>query len=202
MNPSGKIFEIIAKLDEKNRYYILGGLLLLIFLIDYFLVLQPQLSTLRSLNPKISLLAGDIKTAEENNRKLNQYQNDLTRLRDKMKLVNQSIISEGEVPWIMEKISRMANKSGVKIDQIMPLKSSQTMLMKNNEAKYFSLPILVDARSGYHDFGRFINDLENSENFLSVSNFTFAADANDTLREVAKLTVKVVVFEKMEVASK
>ena len=65
MSPSfGKISEIIPKLDEKNRYYILGGLLLVISLVDYFLVMQPQLSTLRSLNPKITLLAGDIKTAD------------------------------------------------------------------------------------------------------------------------------------------
>lgn len=202
MSSLDKISEIIPKLNEKNRYYILGGLLLVIFLVDYFLVMAPQLGTLRVLNPKITLLATDIKTAEENNRMYHQYQLDQERLRDKIGIISQRIISKEEVPVIMERISRMANKAGVKIDQIMPLKGSEEMVMKNNEGKYYSLPILVDARTGFHDFGRFINELEKNDVFLSITNFTFAADANDTVRHVAKLTVKVIIFEKAEEGSK
>ena len=200
MNPLEKIPEIIAKLDEKNRYYILGGILLGIFLLDYFLVMQPQLATLRSLNPKISLLAKDIRSAEDSIHQYTKYQKDLTNLKEKGTVVNERIISKEEVPMVMEKISRMANKSGVKIDQIMPLKGSEAVLMKNNDGKYSALPIQVEARSGYHDFGRFINQLENSEIFLSVANFSFAADASDTLRQAARLTVKIVVFDKTDKA--
>lgn len=202
MSSFDKISQVIPKLNEKNRYYILGGLLFVIFLVDYFLVMAPQLGTLRVLNPKITLLASDIKTAEENNRMLSQYRVDQERLLEKINAANKRIISKEEVPLIMEKISRMANKAGVKIDQIMPLKGSEEMVMKNNEGKYYSLPILIDARSGFHGFGRFINDLEKYEGFLSVANFMFAADANDTTHHVAKLTVKVIIFERVEEESK
>ena len=202
MNALEKISEAIPKIDEKSRYIILGGVLILIFLVDYFLVMQPQLKTLRALNPKITLLAGEVKTAEENIRKIDFYQAELVKLRDKVDVVNRRIMGKEEVPLIMEKISRIARNNSVKIDQIMPLKGSEEQVMKNNEGKYLALPIRLDARSGYHDFGRFLNEIERNDTFFNVSNFTFMADGNDNMRHVAKLTLKVVIFEKNDEESK
>ena len=202
MNPLDKISGLLPKIDEKNRYYILGGILVFIFLMDYFLVLQPQLSTLRSINPKITLLEGDLNNARDNVKKTNQYEADLVKLREQLKAIERQVISKEEVPMVLEKISRMANKFSVKIDQIMPLKGSEEIALKNKENRYLYLPILVQARSGYHNFGRFLNALETDAIFLNVTDFSFTADGNDPERHVAKLTIKIIIFEKTEEGNK
>ncbi len=193
------ILSQLPKVDEKNRNFLLGGVLIVIFLLDYFLVMSPQLKTLRTLNPKISSLATDIKTAKEDIKKINQYRQEIAKLNEQQEKANRRVITNEEVNWVLESISRMANDEHVKIDQIMPLKGSETVLLTNKDGKYYSLPIMVNARCGYHDLGRFLNKVERGDVFLSINDFSFAASGDDTSRHVAKLTFKAVVFEKTEI---
>ena len=192
------ILSQLPKIDEKNRNYILGGVLILIFLLDYFLVMSPQLKTLRTLNPKLGTMSTDIKSAKDGIAKLNQYRQDISKLNEQQDKANRRVITKEEVNWVLETISRIALDEHVRIDQIMPLKGSETVLLTNKDGKYYTLPIMVNARCGYHDLGRFLNRIENGDVFLSVNDLSFAASGDDTSRHVAKLTFKTVVFDKAE----
>ncbi|MDZ4242529.1 MAG: hypothetical protein U1D99_06870, partial [Candidatus Omnitrophota bacterium] len=55
-----EITKIIAKLNEKNPYYVPIGGLLLILVLDYFLIMQFQLANIRTLNPKVATLSQDL----------------------------------------------------------------------------------------------------------------------------------------------
>ena len=192
------ILNQLPKIDEKSRNFILGGVLILIFILDYFLVMGPQLNTLRALNPKISALSSDIKTAKEGMAKINQYRQDIAKLNEKQEKANRRVITKEEVNWVLDSISRIAIDERVKIDQIMPLKGSETVLLSNKEGKYYSFPIMVNARCGYHELGKFLNKIEHGDVFLSVNDLNFAASGDGTDRHIAKLTFKTVVFEKAE----
>ena len=197
MNIQEEISKLIAKINAKNPYYMLGGILLVIFLLDYFLIVQFQFSNLRSINPKISAKSQEFREAKKNIEQLGQYNQQVKDLKEKRNQVSYRVKSKDEIPLILEHISRIANKNNVKVEQMMPITSSQKEVLKNNEGKYFSVPISVEAVSSYHDLGRFLYDLEFGEEFLSISNFTISANPADTAHHFVYFTIMAIILEKV-----
>ena len=68
------------------------------------------------------------------------------------------------------------------------------MLVDDNKRSYYALPILVQARSGYHDLGRFLNQLEKSNLFLYVTSFSIIA-GEDARAHALKMNLQAIVFE-------
>ncbi|MFA5060376.1 MAG: type 4a pilus biogenesis protein PilO [Candidatus Omnitrophota bacterium] len=193
-----KILNILLQATEKNGQYILIGVLLGIFLLMYAIVTRPILNNLTKISPKITLLSKDYRQALSDIKNVENYQAQVVQFREKMKTVGLKILSKEEIPAILENISRLAGQSKVHISQIMPLKESQELILSNDEGKYYSLPILVNARGGYHDIGRFFNKIENDKIFMSVIDFDIAATSDDPLKHLAKITIKAFILEKIE----
>ena len=141
------------------------------------------------------VLSQDLKKTQEDIQNLHVYQGQVNNLKDKVSVLGDKIRSKEEVPIILERISELANKYHIRVDQIMPMFDDQELIMKGKEGKYFSLPIMIDARSNYHDFGRFLTDVENSDISLTVEKFSILANAQDTLKHTVKLTLQAVVLE-------
>lgn len=189
-----KISGIISKIDEKNRHYFLIGALVFIFLLDYFILMRPQLDTLTKISPEIKLLSQDLEKAREDIQKLGFYQGEVKRLEGQVAQTSQTIKSKEEVSIILEQISRMANQNNIRIDQIMPSIEEQKMLLKDKNRTYYALPILVQAKSGYHDFGRFLNQLEKNDLFLYVTSFSIIS-GEDVRAHALKMNLQAIVFE-------
>lgn len=189
-----KISEFISKIDEKNRHFFLIGALLLIFLLDYFILMRPQLVTLTKVTPEIKLLSQDLGKAREDIQKLSFYQGEVKRLESQVAQISQTIKSREEVSIILEQISRMANQNNIKIDQIMPSIEGQKVLLEDKNRTYYSLPILVQASSGYHNFGRFLNQLEKNDLFLYVTSFSIIS-GEDARAHALKMNLQAIVFE-------
>ena len=189
-----KISELISKIDEKNRHYFLIGALLFVFFLDYFILMRPQLVTLTKINPEIKMLSQDIEKTREDIQKLSFYQSEVKRLESLLAETSQKVKSKEEVSIILEQISRMANQNNVKIDQLMPFIEDQKVLLDDNKRSYYALPILVQARSGYHDLGRFLNQLEKSNLFLYVTSFSIIT-GEDARAHALKMNLQAIVFE-------
>ncbi|MGE0269003.1 MAG: type 4a pilus biogenesis protein PilO [Candidatus Omnitrophota bacterium] len=190
-----KFNEKFEKLDDKTLYYIFGGVLLLVFLLDYFVLMRPQLATLTKINPELKILAVDIDKAKGEIMKLDQYQKEVARLEGVIKKENEKVEPREEVPLILEHVSRLANDNGVKINQIMPNVIDSEIVLENNDRVYYALPIEIEARAGYHNLGRFIDVIERGEIFLKVTKLTIASSTN-TKEHSIKLTLGAIVYEK------
>ena len=189
-----KIAELIGKIDEKNRHYFLIGALLFIFLLDYFILMRPQLVTLTKINPEIKLLSQDLEKAQGDIQKLSFYQGEVKRLESQLAQTSQTIKSKEEVSIILEQISRMADQNNILVDKIMPSLEEQKVLLEDKKRTYYALPILVQAKSGYHDFGRFLNQLEKNDLFLYVTSFSIIA-GEDAHAHALKMNLQAIVFE-------
>jgi len=196
MNIPQLISSKLSALDEKSRYYVLGGILLFIFLLDYFIIMQPQLKTLMTLNPKIAILARDFKKAKEDIPRYSHYEEQVNKLREKKLSSGTKILLKEEISLILENISLIANKVGVRINQIMPIKDSQQLVLSNEDGQYYTLPILVDAKGGYHGIGRFFYQIENDPIFMSITDFDITANSSDPLHHSTRITIKAYVLEK------
>ncbi len=191
-----KISSIFEKIDGNNRYYVLGGFMALVFLLDYFVLMSPQLAALGKINPEIRAVSDSIRRAKVDLKKLDSYQSDLENLSEKFEEANLKVKSRDEVPIILEHIANVASETGVKIDQIMPDSFNQELLTENSQRRYYDLPIYIEARSSYHNLGRFLNKLNQNDISLRIGAFTIVA-TNDTRYHLVKLTFKATVYEEI-----
>ena len=190
-----KILNSLPQVSDKNRKFILGGILFLIFVVYYFVIMQPQLSTLRALNPEIMVITQDLQRAKDDIARMATYKKQVAELQNKVNQLGGGIKSREEVPRILERISLLANKYRMRIDQIMPLAENQELLLKNNDGKYFALPILIECRSGYHDLGRFLNEMGQNDVSLTIDKFTITANSQNLLKHSIKLTINAIILE-------
>jgi len=191
-----KISSILEKIEGNNRYYFLVGFMVFVLLLDYFSLMSPQLAAFKKINPEIKRVSDKIKKARIDMKKLDTYQSDLEKLSKKFEEANLKVKSRDEVPVLLEQIANIAYESGVKIDQIIPNPLDQELLTENSQRKYFDLPIYVEARSSYHNFGRFLNKLSQNDISLRIGAFTIVA-TDDMRYHLVKLTFKATVYEEI-----
>ncbi len=192
-----KISSIFLKVEGNNRYYVFIGVLVFVFLLDYFLLMSPQLGALRKISPEIKTVSEDIRKAKADIDKLNSYKADLEKATEKFTEANLKVKSRDEISIILEHIAYIANETGMKIDQIMPDMLGQELLTENDQRKYFDLPIYMEARSSYHNFGRFMNKVEQNDISLRIGTFTIVV-TSDTRNHMIKMTFKATIFEEVQ----
>lgn len=193
--------QLFVKLDEKNRYYVFGGILLFVFLLDYLIIMRPQLGTLAKISPEIKLLVDDVTKAKVDIDKLLQYKSEVEKLRKKVEGESKKVRSREEVTVVLEQISRLAIDSGLRIEQITPNSAEQKLILDTKERKYYSLPISIDAKSGYHHFGKFLNQFELEGIFLTVKTFNIASVGESKLHNL-KLTLNALVYDEIKPGEK
>lgn len=189
------IFDRLKKLDPKYHYYLLGGVLLVVFLADYFLLLRPLLGSVNKLSSQTSELKHNIEDAKTDIARIGQNRDQLEKIRNQVNEVKVKIRSAQEVPLILEDISRIASENGVKIDQLMPLKDQKVLLAKQKDVEYYALPIMVQARSPYHELGRWLAQLESEKVFYGIGNLSIMTNPKDTMRHQVQITLKAAIFE-------
>ena len=190
-----KIISGVPQINEKNRNYVMGGILLAVFAVYYFIVMQPQLAALRALNPEITILKEDLQKAKDDIGRLNLYLRQVNELDETVKTLGGQVRPKEEVHLILESISVSANENRIRVEQMVPVFDGQQQLLKTKEGVYYSLPVTMDVRGGYHDFGRFLSDIENHQVSLKVKKFSIVASPQDNLKHVIKLTLDAIIIE-------
>ena len=189
------IIEKLKKLDPKYHYYILAGVVLLFFLVHHLLVLGPLLGSLNKMNAHIAELKQNIADVKNDMARINQNRAQLEKIRGQINEVKIKIRSRQEVPLILDDISRIASRNNVKIDQLMPLKDQKELIAKQKDVDYYALPILVQARSSYHDLGRCLAQFEADKIFYNLGEFNIITNPKDPMHHSVQLTLKAVTWE-------
>ncbi len=189
---------LTLRINEKNRYYVLSIVLMAILLFDYFVIMARQFDTIKKLTPQIQTLSHSLKEAKDNMAHLDQFQKEINQHREKMRGIGTTILTREEIPIILDHISNIANQYQIKINQMMPLKDAQQEILSNSDGKYYSLPVLINAKGGYHNIGRFFNDLENNKIFMSIIDFDLVSSVDDPTRHTITMKIKTFIQDKTE----
>ncbi len=85
-----------------------------------------------------------------------------------------------EFPVFLELISTLARKNNVKIIAMDPQK-----VVDDPTLFFVKIPVLIDAYAGYHDLGKFINELEFSDKLMKISKMKIInADVDQNKQQV------------------
>ena len=182
----------------ENRKLILG--IVIVFLavwvfLKYFV--GPAIGKASTLGGEVAGVRRNLTSVRVSLTKLPQLEAETERLRRSAKELAVRFPSESELPELLEHLSRVAKKSEVEIVEISPTRVIQVEAKKAApSALYEELPIALTARSGYHELGFFINQLENSERIFTVKNIEIKADPSDRKRHRVELVLETFVRQK------
>lgn len=187
--------EQFNKMDIKMRYGAFAAAVLVFVLVDYFALLGPQLGALNKMGEQTKTLSNDIQRVKADMTRINEIKQGLEGARRQLQGLDSKIRLLSEMPAVLEEMSAMANASQVKIDQLLPSKDGPQNLVTAGDIKYYALPIVVETRSGYHMFGRFLNKLENSNLLFMVKDLRMEGSDQSTNLSI-RATLEVVLADK------
>ena len=164
----------LAKTDkEKTMLAVIAAVILIVVYFNF--LVRPAASSLVKIVPKVSSLRKDIVSAKGliSNRGVTEKMRQ--ELSKKLEGLEKIFPREREIPRLLESLSKIAGDSGVKILAIKPVAAVQGQDAKDSEI-YLTIPIEIEARSGYHELGRFLEKLERGERFIMIDNIEINAN--------------------------
>ncbi len=193
---SDRALATLGTLNEKHPYALFSAILVVVLLVDYFGIMQFQVGALRKLNTAIHQFKTETKAIRDGEKRISQYQAEAKRLDKKLETIDRMIKGKGDIPDILEDISRIANGNRVRIEQIVPDTVLASPVLKDADGAYYLLPIVVEAKAGYHEFGRFMNQLEGEGVLADLAALEMTSDERQAYKlHRVVMTFHVIIFE-------
>jgi len=166
------------KSDKKNLGILVLGIILFLA-IDFMFILKPINMVLKDVSKKVVDLR----------QKINNLAKDLETLKKESPIIlkkSKRIIKEDELPALLRDISEVAKTNNLKINQIKPAID----FTKTDKSSPTECLITINLSGGYHQLGRFLANLENAPQFLSVEELKITARQDDYLLHIINLVLK------------
>lgn len=184
--------------SKKKILIIYGSAFLAILLVYFFFFLKPSMGKLFDLMPRVRERRIEIKTVRRDLAHEDLLKKRLEALEQKMGRYEKKLSREKEIPMLLENLSKLAKNSRVKILSITPIEKKLKAPAEAaiEDSVYQEVPIAINAQSGYHELGTFINRLENSERYMQVSDIKIKSGKANPKRHDIEFIVYVYTFEK------
>ncbi|MFH1577871.1 MAG: hypothetical protein ABIC18_02210 [Candidatus Omnitrophota bacterium] len=186
-----KLKELLNEISQdKNKFAIVVFAVVIFLSLDLFFVLKSQMRMLTTISPKIVGLKNNLK----------EFNSDLARMQGKKQGVQEiqerSIVSAGQMPWVIEEISRLANQKQIKIFQIKPIRELPPAKTKTRKqpvvdtGQYSSTLISLDISAGYHQLAGFLAELENHHILFEVQELQMQPSDENVFEHAIELKLK------------
>lgn len=188
---------------EKNKLQVMIAVMLAsaIVLILYLkILLIPQAGRVADLLDKAGKVRRELNTAVSDIAKMGQFKETIESYKTKVDSYEKKLPAEQEIPTLLEDLSVMARDSRVKIIGLMPM--AQETFMKDQKAArpkkgiYKEIPILISAKSGYHELGAFLASLENSDRFMKIADIEIKSNKATPKKHDVEIIVLTYILEK------
>lgn len=174
--------------DKKTQVAVLIGLLSILAAVIYVsFVLVPQVERVFEAVGQASKLSSDLRDARSDVANIPKFKSDMASYEEKVERYEKMLPAEQEIPAFLESLSGMARSSGIKIGGIMPV------ITKEDKAKrasvYKEQTILINAKSGFHELGKFLSSMENADRFIKVSDLSIKSSAQSPKKQDVEIMV-------------
>ncbi len=186
----GKLNFDKLKLDKNIVILIAAGAILILYL-DFTFIIKMQSSYIRKTSPKIIKLKKDINALTADLARLKDLQGRQSGMKQEVRR-EKRLISEGQIPLLLQFISDAANRHNVSVMQIKPSKESKGKVELAQSASLKISPVFITLvlSCEYHHLGQFINDLENAEDLIIIEEVRISPDLVNYLNQNVSLLLK------------
>ena len=153
----------------KNKMQVIaliGAVVIIIAVVYFNFILKPQVTGVVREIIKKNMITRELKDAQGDVGRIAALKKDIESYNVKIERYEKVLPAEQEVQTLLESLSDMARASNVKIVGITPSINKGEGVRSNKI--YNEIPILISAKSGYHELGNFLAKLENSDRFMKV----------------------------------
>jgi len=163
-----------------------------IFYVDFNFIFKAQLRIVKKSSAEAAKLRKDLVNFELDFKKMQENKTKQALPAQKTEIKIKNIIPENYFSSLLQDISKAANNNEVRILQLRPSRERETPGPNpDSKVKVFGkltpFFIALDLSSGYHNLGKFINELENLPAFVKVQDIRIEPQLNDYLRQRASL---------------
>lgn len=180
--------------DEKSRTYLIIGATVVVGALYLILAFIPTVTGFVESGSSVRELEDNVAVVKNQAANMEKMQAQLDELMSEDKGFAKSFPKSKEMSALLEEFAKMARESDVTILSITPQAVQKpapaaTATRKSRrdpkkkaapEKKYFEeVPILITARSGYHQLGHFVQILEQGDRFITIRDLQIKADSRD-----------------------
>lgn len=162
--------------DEEKKIYLIGVVTLITGVLYVSFIILPKMSELARTSREVSDLKDQINVVTSRVKKMEETSGKLESLRNEQKTYAKQLPPEKEVPSLLEGLSSIAEKAGVDIKSITPYAIIEPDPKFAQDVYYREMPLLLTAKSGYHQLGMFISDLEEAQRFITIEDVRIRYD--------------------------
>lgn len=171
--------------EEKQKLlwgFLLGCILLALY---YYLLIQPKLSRLGELMPKVKERREELAAIKEDIANRDRLDRQIRQLDERVKEYQKVFPPETDLSQLLEYLSGQARASNVSLVGVEPKKGEAV-----SRGVFREVLLTVQVRGGYHSLGLFLNRLETGERMMAVDHFELSADPQNPMEHPMKLDLK------------
>lgn len=161
--PVSKQRSPVKELLANKRVTINICIVSLIALCYSYLFILPKIKENFQLSPKLAKLKMDIARINQEWANLAAFKQKIARFEGKINSYEKKLPSEKEIPALLNYLSDTAKKLDVRLVEIKP-----SEIVQGQAQPYYTIPISLVAECGYHQLGRFLNELERADRFMKI----------------------------------
>lgn len=174
--------------DKKTQATILMVLLgVVVFILYISYIFLPQITNGINIIGKTIGIMGDLKEARSLIAQRDELKKKAELYNEKIELYEKKLPAQQEIPSFLENLSKMARTANITIIGITPVTLKPQK--ERGYQVYQEMPILITAKSGYHELGRFLNNLEEGPRFIKVVDINIKADITTAKKQDVELMV-------------
>ena len=197
--------DFFKRLDKQKLNSIIA-LVALVILVDIFLVLIPHFNKITGTYlPRRGEIVRDLSAYKRGAGITSEMKSKLKELEGNVEVGLSRLMAEKDIPEFLSWISTTAKENKVKLMEIKPLKGSVPKVDNDQnelQKRYYPLSINLILKAGYHQLGYFINQLENGEYFIKVTDVDIRSNSSDTIVQDVNLKLATFVLKAQEINQK
>jgi len=177
-------------IKEKDKQILTIVIFVIIIVVDLVFILGWQWRLLSGYFKNAHEKKQAIVALEADVRSVEDYKKEIVNLEEKIAQKKLLIIDEMDVSALIENISNLADKSGVKITQIKPVIHSEPKFVQARDSRFGEIEFQLIAKSDFHQLGNFISKLESAKSFLKLSALEISTDNRNYFVQNIGLSLK------------
>lgn len=167
------------KLPEAQRLLIVGGVLLIVFVLFIYFSYLPARAQLTKIRNNLSKKITEMNEKKRIASQLDRYKQEVENLKRQLEIAKKILPEKAEIAELIKLIAQRASESGVSILSIEPKGVTP-------KGFYKELSFKINAEGAYHDIATFFDNISRVERIMSVKDFEIQPSRQNVSRKKAK----------------
>jgi Tfp pilus assembly protein PilO len=171
--------------NTREKYMLIAFIGVFIFTLDYFVWLSPVIRMFGEAAPKIAPLREELKALRDDEKNKDAIRQKWQDAQKELSEKDRQFISPDETPALLENLSKLAQKAGVRLTALEPSDAPKT-----KKGLYAPFPIQVKATASTHELGTFLSNLESGTTFFRIKDLRIANNPLNERKHVVEMAME------------